>query len=95
MKIDIEGFEAYAFAHAQKLFAKLDIRRVYMEWGHTGNKMSEKEKEAVKNLVEFLVTRNYTPTDKNIALDLSHWNEWPSDIVWIRDWMDSFGKPLW
>lgn len=33
LKIDIEGFEPYAFEHASKLFNTLDIPIVFMEWG--------------------------------------------------------------
>lgn len=31
MKIDIEGFEPFAFVHAQKLFSKLNINIIFME----------------------------------------------------------------
>ena len=33
LKIDIEGFEPFAFAHASLLFNTLDIRIIFMEWG--------------------------------------------------------------
>ena len=33
LKIDIEGFEPFAFQHAAKLFDAIDIQIIFMEWG--------------------------------------------------------------
>lgn len=33
LKIDIEGFEPFALAHASLLFNTFDIRIIFMEWG--------------------------------------------------------------
>ena len=32
LKIDIEGFEPFAFMHAEKLFDSIEIPIIFMEW---------------------------------------------------------------
>jgi FkbM family methyltransferase len=41
MKIDIEGFEPYAFQHAKNLFKILDFQIIFMEWGVLNRYRSE------------------------------------------------------
>lgn len=83
MKIDIEGFEPYAFSHAQKLFAKLDIRFIFMEWGIVRSKAIEHEK-AISEMIEFL-SKKYFPMSNDIILKLSDWRSWPWNIVWLKN----------
>lgn len=83
MKIDIEGFETYAFLRAAKLFEKLDFRQVYMEWIHA----SYKEVNLVTRMIDFFVMRNFTAlSHDNNALDPKIWTEWPRDMRWVKDW---------
>jgi hypothetical protein len=82
MKIDIEGFEPYAFLNAKRLFDALDFRLIYMEWLHA----KQKDASVVQKMVDFLVSRRFTALSGNNPLDLQKWQQWPLDICWIRDW---------
>ncbi len=85
LKIDIEGFEPYAFQHAAKLFDVIDIKVIFMEWG-TLIKESSLHNEIVQ-MVEFLVERNYTAYgNNNQYLEPIRWGSWPDwDITWRRN----------
>ena len=61
LKIDIEGFEIYAFQNAQLLFDTLDIRIVFMEWAHLSKQLNEMGK--IIYLINFFYTRKYEPFD--------------------------------
>ena len=85
MKIDIEGFESYAFEHAKVLFDKVEIQHVLMEWGNL-KKMAEES--SVENMVEFLISHNLQPfdyQDKPTLLKKENWRNWPWNIQWIRN----------
>ena len=80
IKIDIEGFEPYAFENADILFEVLDVRVVFMEWGN---------KKGVQNartlaMLDFLYKRNYTPYHGDKLLDRKKTQTWPWDILWKK-----------
>ncbi|CAF0804697.1 unnamed protein product [Didymodactylos carnosus] len=87
LKLDIEGFEAYAFQNATILFNRTEIPAVYMEFGKLIElKYSSGMMEAIKHMIDFLRIRNYEPYEVN---DLNHllfdnWESWPWDIVFKR-----------
>ncbi len=83
LKIDIEGFEPFAFEHASLLFNKLDIRVIYMEWGNLPKQTNDHFR--IENMIEFLMKRNYTPYNDKKILDRQKWKEWPWDIIWIKE----------
>ena len=59
MKIDIEGFEPYAFTNARLLFDTLDIRIIFMEWA---NLIKQKDaRELVMEMVSFLLFSDFKP----------------------------------
>lgn len=83
IKIDIEGFEPFAFEHAQKLFTILDIEIVFMEWMNLP--LLTKEYNRIESMIKFFTSRNYRPFDKSLLLDLHNWNNsWPGDITWKK-----------
>ena len=90
LKIDIEGFEPLAFAHARRLFTRLDIPIIFMEWGNLA-KMTD-FKDHINNMMSFLVQLNYTAfSNMYYELDNSKWMSWPWDIQW-RKTMDTTSK---
>ncbi|CAF1589711.1 unnamed protein product, partial [Didymodactylos carnosus] len=62
LKLDIEGFEAYALQNANILFDKTEIHAIYMEFGKLIElKSSDEMMEAIKYMIHFLKIRNYEP----------------------------------
>ena len=85
IKIDIEGFEPYAFQNASKLFDKLDIRVIYMEWGNIP--IQTDAINIIVDMIKFLTERKFKPHSNghmNPLLDLNNWSSWPFDVVWIK-----------
>lgn len=83
MKVDIEGFEVFAFQNASKLFDLLDIPVVFMEWLIVGT--FRPNDTSVTGLIEFFTTRHYSPFVNSLKLNTTLWKTWPADIVWMRN----------
>ena len=82
LKIDIEGFEPYAFQNAHKLFDAIDIKVIFMEWGTLAK---ERElNEYIVHMIDFLVRRNYSAYGNNELLNTDKWNMWPWDVIWKK-----------
>ncbi|CAF1003430.1 unnamed protein product [Brachionus calyciflorus] len=84
LKIDIEGFEPFAFKSASELFERLDIRVIVMEWGYFA-----KQKDLVNDveeMIQFLTQRNYEPHqhENQVNLTFDNWKTWPGDVYWIK-----------
>ncbi len=87
MKIDIQGFEHKAFQHADKLFKKVQIFKVLMEWimmePLASPNTDQNERKMVQQMIDFLTSRGYVPRNWNGQnLNLNTWKDWPVDIVW-------------
>jgi FkbM family methyltransferase len=84
MKIDIEGYEVKAFRKASKLFSKLNILVVFMEWmGKNDNKIFTEVE--ILELIEFFYSRNYevrNPSNSQV-LERQNWKIWPDDIIFV------------
>jgi len=83
LKIDIEGFEPFAFEHASLLFDTLDIRIIFMEWGNLPKQTNEHDK--IRAMMEFLYSRDYQAFVDNKLLNKNNWMNWPWDIVWKKN----------
>jgi FkbM family methyltransferase len=83
MKIDIEGFEPYAFQKASKLFDAVDICVMFMEWGHKAQETSTNV-ALIDEMVTFLKQHGLKPYDDAGLLTRS-WSSWSWDIVWRKD----------
>lgn len=84
LKIDIESFEIFAFESASFLFATLDIRYVFMEWGHIKRQVEEYEHKIIA-MIDFFYERDYEPFgDDNILLERKNWKTWTFDILWRK-----------
>lgn len=82
LKIDIEGFEPFAFEHAHNLFDTLDIQIVFMEWYN----IRKLEANLVGPLIEFLAKRKYQVYSENgQKLSLSNWKDgWTFNVEWRK-----------
>ena len=83
LKIDIEGFEPFAFEHANLLFDKLDIRVIFMEWGNLPKLVNEYSR--IEAMIDFLFKRNYKAYGNGNVLNKNEWKSWPSDIQWNKN----------
>ena len=82
MKIDIEGFEPFAFQHASKLFDLLDIPIVYMEWGQLPKQFDNTK--TIVDMIDFFLNRSYSAWGNNMLLKKEDWKLWPWDIIWKK-----------
>jgi len=85
LKIDIEGFEPYAFEHADLLFDTIYIQIIFMEW-QWASKFNETidEHSRVLAMRDFLYRRNYQAFDGDILLQKNDWKYWSWDIIWKK-----------
>jgi FkbM family methyltransferase len=87
MKIDIEGFEPYAFQYAKNLFKKLDFVVIFMEWGVLSRHASRLNLLCIQ-MINFLYANNMRPyvydeSGTKVLLDREKWRtDWPWDIFW-------------
>ena len=86
LKIDIEGFEPYAFQYSKDLFKRLDIHYIFMEWGRM-----TKEKHLhyyIKQMISFFYSMKLYPYASYLdkyTLEKKDWpNNWPWDVVWKK-----------
>ena len=82
LKIDIEGFEPFAFENATLLFDTLDIRVIFMEWGNLPKQVNEHTR--IVAMIDFFLNRNYEAYENNQILVKNSWRQWPWDIVWKK-----------
>lgn len=82
LKIDIEGFEPFVFQNASKLFDRLDIKIIYMEFGPSrSNELIETE---TRDMLSFLVRRGFKPYAFGIPLQIEKFKSWPFDMQWFK-----------
>lgn len=83
MKIDIEGFEPYAFKSASGLFHKLEFIAIFMEFMHFAN--SVEQHEDVQSMINFLYDHDFQAYNNDEILNRTTWkSNWPVDIIWRK-----------
>lgn len=89
LKIDIEGYEPYAFEKARELFSKLEILAVFLEFGKTLENLKlinygsdSLYFKKVKNMLKLFETLEYVPYEPNgiNKLDYKEWKTWSWDV---------------
>jgi FkbM family methyltransferase len=86
MKIDIEGSESFVVQKGGRVFEKLDIPFVQMEWH-----IVRQHADRVKVILDFFIKLNYDPmTCACGKLDPAKYSSWPSDICWIKQNFSNF-----
>ena len=83
LKIDIEGFEPYAFTNAKKLFDLIEIPIVYMEWGNLPQQADAHQ--LIKNMIDFMESYKLMPYGNGQRLQKNSWMNWPWDIIFKKD----------
>ena len=83
MKIDIEGFGPTAFRNASKLFSKIQVNIIFMEWMNLPKKTDTYK--AIDDMIEFLLEYQMIPYSNSQKLDCTKWKDWPSDIIWKKE----------
>ncbi|CAF3351852.1 unnamed protein product [Rotaria sp. Silwood2] len=82
MKIDIETPESYMCQTGSKIFERIDIPFVMMEWHH----WRVNHQKRCQFIVDFFTRHNYVPTDegcRDLATDT--WvTKWPGNVFWIK-----------
>ena len=90
MKIDIEGFEPYAFQHAKNLFKTLDFQVIFMEMGVMSRDADHYGlKRLILQMINFLYAHELVPCVYDEAgdkkeLKRDEWLKWPWDIFWEK-----------
>lgn len=87
LKIDIEGFEPYAFQFSKKLFKLIDIQIVFMEWGNFARENFMDNQ--IREMMNFLYSNNLIPyaddsIGNRVELDRKNWKNWPWDVIWSK-----------
>ena len=90
MKLDIEGYEPYAFEKGENLFKKLEVVAIFMEMGKMVEKLRRIKRAnynnylmKIKNMFRVLNELNYEPYEVNgfNKLEYSKWmQDWPWDV---------------
>jgi FkbM family methyltransferase len=85
IKMDLEGLEPLAFAHANKIFGNLDIPVIIMRWEVI--KRERISPALVDNMITFLINHGLKPHAMNEiqTLNLKDWRKWPRNIIWKKD----------
>lgn len=90
LKIDIEGYEPYAFQHANLLFDKFDIQFIFMEWAFMKEEvlvLGDDYREKINYLIDFLFNRHYRPYSDYYSTEMllrDDWSNWTFDIFWKK-----------
>ena len=82
MKIDIEGYEIKAFKKASKLFSRVKVNAVFIEWMGKSDPTRFKDTE-IEEFLEFMFSRGYVcknPSGFN-NLERNDWKRWPGDVI--------------
>ena len=85
LKIDIEGFEPYAFMQAKRLFDSIEIPIVFMEWGYFPKQIKKYPNNEIENMIDFLLSYKLKPYVNGKLLEKQDWKNWPWDIYWMKD----------
>ena len=84
MKVDIEGFEAFAFQNASKLFDRLDFRMVVMEWAVV-NERFQSNKPLITDFINFFVNRGFKVMGVDGRYqDIQASTNLQGDIIWTK-----------
>ena len=83
IKIDIQGFEAFAFQGAKKLFDTFEIQVIFMEWVFMARQT--KSHQIIKEMIDLIYSHNLKPYDGDKLLEKENWLKWSYDVLWKRD----------
>ncbi|KAI0243411.1 hypothetical protein LSAT2_015895 [Lamellibrachia satsuma] len=88
IKVDIEGYERFAFRRCDRLLDAVYVPFIFMEWQIMGpffkGGRESANRKLVQELIDHLLLRGYgTYCARSLArLDSIGWNRWPGEILW-------------
>ena len=89
MKIDIEGYEPFAFEKSSRFFKTFQVVSIFMEFGKMQMKLNSNETRRmenylfkVKSMLKMLEELKFEPYEVNgfNKLEFKQWREWPWDV---------------
>ncbi|RNA32950.1 hypothetical protein BpHYR1_002450 [Brachionus plicatilis] len=84
MKIDIEGYEPYAFEHSKRLFDTINFELILMEWNLIlKNKLIYRKN--IENMIKMFQLKGLAAFENNKKLNISLWETWPNKIFWVKE----------
>lgn len=86
MKIDIEGSESFVIESGSRVFDRIDIPLIQMEW-----KIVRLHNQRMKLILDFFSSRHYQALTS--ACQLLHSDEsrfWPDEIYWLKENTSNF-----
>ncbi|CAF1043424.1 unnamed protein product [Brachionus calyciflorus] len=83
IKIDIEGFEPFAFDGAHRIFELIDFQVIFMEWVHLPRHPDIAD--LVEKMINLFTKHNLVAYDGNNKLDRKNWRKWPQDVLWVKE----------
>ena len=85
IKIDIENYEIKAFKEARKLFDKVKMHVVFMEWNEGGGVKASLPDNQVNQMFDFFYDKQFICLDLNLnLLDRWKWKVWPGFVIWFN-----------
>jgi hypothetical protein len=87
IRIDIEGMEPYAFENAHRLFKKVDVQVILMEWEVLQTRPAMFAQ--VEKMIKLLTLYGFSPyhCDTKRILNVKEWRlwqKWPIDVIWKK-----------
>ena len=83
IKVDIEGFEAFAFQGAKRLFATFEIQIILMEWVWLVPQVESHH--IIKEMIDLFYDHGLKPYDGEKILEKQNWLKWSYEVIWKRD----------
>ena len=83
IKIDIQGFEAFAFQGAKKLFATFEFQMIFMEWVMLPPQVESHQ--IITEMIDLIYAHGLKPYDGEKLLVKENWLKWSYDVLWKRD----------
>ena len=84
IKIDVEGFELFAFEYSKEFFNAYEVITILMEWDKMPSKPTSLHPK-VEELISFFKINGLIPYSMDFEpLIENNWKKWPHDIIWLN-----------
>ena len=82
IKIDIEGFEVYAFEKANQFFKNFKVQMIFIEWNKVP-KLPQADQPLIDKMLQLFYSNNLLPFSvQGYNLQKDAWRNWPQDVIW-------------
>jgi FkbM family methyltransferase len=84
IKIDIEGFEVYAFEKSDTFFKNYKVQMIFMEWNKIPT-LTQEAQPLIEKMFKLFYSSNLLPFSvQGSPLQKESWRNWPQDVVWKK-----------